>query len=906
MQGARFSTCSAGSTCLTGSVTAAGFRQLVAISPVTAPRPGRSRERSLAMHYSPLATSPCRRFAAHKLHLGTLLVLLFAIWLGCPIARAQCNTVLQSGGPIATLRGRVLTSVRWDPDGTGPLPQWLVVGGSNLTGGDQLSPVGLLAYDGTQWRGLGFDVDQLVFSLIVYQGDLIVAGLFALPTSSGSANNIARRSGNSWLPLSIGVNSTALALGVYAGELIVGGGFFIAGGVGTGPIAKWNGTRWARLSGAGPSLVTNGIVSALATMGNLYVGGSTLGPPEDLLRWDGTNWTSIGTVTNTVSALSVFQGATQASSFLVAAGGFSTIAGVAASHVARANSAGGAWSTMSTGLPQLNSIKLLLRTPFLGTPEVIAAGSIAGSTARVKRWDGVAWNTLGNLGPSTGTAQATAPEYYGGYVVGLYDIAASLRAPSMFRFANDWTPLLGKGIAAPVHCFVADGADIIAGGAFTAIDEVTVNGIARRSGATWSALGSGVSGSSATVRALARAANGEVFAGGNFTTAGGVAASNVARWNGTSWAPLGAGINSTVLALRIANNGELIAGGDFTSAGGVVCNRVARWNGTTWSQMASGMDNSVRCLASLPNGDIVAGGSFLLAGGQTCNHVARWNGSVWNPMSSGMNAAVHALTLRPNGELVAGGAFTAASGVARSRLARWNGSTWLPLSNGVPDTVDALFALPSGDVLAGGIFATGTMNHLARWNALSNLIDGVANGLSGASVLAFAEARNGDVFVGGDFDAILPNQAAGHLAIMTTNCPALATTVPTACVGPSGALTLSADNLPWLGTTFRSTASGFAPQAIAVSAFGLSAANLPLSQLHPAALPNCNLLTSTESLLLVVPVAGMGHFQLAVPNSAVFAGVQLSHQCVQMSLTSSGLPQSISSSNALTLVMGSL
>lgn len=66
-----------------------------------------------------------------------LLALLFTIWLGSVAAIAQCNTSLQSGGPIATLRGEVGCSVLWDPDGTGPLPTWLVVGGRDLTGGDQ-------------------------------------------------------------------------------------------------------------------------------------------------------------------------------------------------------------------------------------------------------------------------------------------------------------------------------------------------------------------------------------------------------------------------------------------------------------------------------------------------------------------------------------------------------------------------------------------------------------------------------------------------------------------------------------------------------------------------------------------------------------------------------------------------
>ena len=68
----------------------------------------------------------------------------------------------------------------------------------------------------------------------------------------------------------------------------------------------------------------------------------------------------------------------------------------------------------------------------------------------------------------------------------------------------------------------------------------------------------------------------------------------------------------------------------------------------------------------------------------------------------------------------------------------------------------------------------------------------------------------------------------------------------------------------------------------------------------------CFSYSPTESLQLVLPAAGVSHHELAVPNSAVFAGMQLSHQCLQLSLSATGLLQSISSSNALTLVLGLL
>ncbi len=111
-----------------------------------------------------------------KANLHRLLVPLLAFWLLTVAAFGQCQSVLQSGGPIATLRGRVLCSVPWDPDGTGPLGTWLAVGGLHLTRGDQMTPVGLLAHDGARWRGVGFDVDQEVRALAVFNGELVAGG----------------------------------------------------------------------------------------------------------------------------------------------------------------------------------------------------------------------------------------------------------------------------------------------------------------------------------------------------------------------------------------------------------------------------------------------------------------------------------------------------------------------------------------------------------------------------------------------------------------------------------------------------------------------------------------------------------------------------------------------------------
>jgi hypothetical protein len=93
----------------------------------------------------------------------------------------------------------------WDPDGIGPLPLQLVVGGTFLTAGGQ------------------------------------------------TVNRIARWDGAEWHALGAGVNGNVRCVTVKpdTNELLVGGDFTQAGGSPAFYIAKWNGSAWSALPGGG-------------------------------------------------------------------------------------------------------------------------------------------------------------------------------------------------------------------------------------------------------------------------------------------------------------------------------------------------------------------------------------------------------------------------------------------------------------------------------------------------------------------------------------------------------------------------------------------------------------------------------------------------------------------------------
>ncbi len=299
------------------------------------------------------------------------------------------------------------------------------------------------------------------------------------------------------------------------------------------------------------------------------------------------------------------------------------------------------------------------------------------------------------------------------------------------------------------------GPALYVGGSFLTASAVIANHIAKWDGSVWSALGSGLAGS--TVNALTVFDDGggdALYAGGSFATAGGAAAANIAKWDGSVWSPLGSGMDSSTHTLMVFNDGSgdaLYAGGVFTTAGGVAANRIAKWDGSFWSPLGSGMDIHVWALTVFNDGSgdaLYAGGAFTTAGGVAANGIARWDGGTWSPLGSGANSptATTLMVFNDGGgdALYVGGHFTTAGGVAANRIARWDGSSWSALGSGIGTSggefVEGLAVFDDGGgnaLYAGGRFTTAggvSAVNMARWDGStwSPLNSGLTGGFSPA------------------------------------------------------------------------------------------------------------------------------------------------------------------------------
>lgn len=603
---------------------------------------------------------------------------------------------------------------------------------------------------------------------------VVFAGSFTVIGSVG-ANRIAALdpTTNTWSTLGSGLTLTSnpvetqvTALATLPnGDLVAAGRFTSAGGTAAAHVARWDGTTWHAL-GSGlsfPSEPFNIDVFSLAALpnGDLVAGGRFTHAGgiqvDSLARWDGTNWHTMGGVKLLSSWGEVHSLLTLPNGDLVVGGQFNTVNATPADGIARWN---GSWSTFPAPATPFHYAMRLAVGPTGSIYGWWRAGSV-GYTNGLYEWDGATWTARGSftgVGATPALVTALHARANGEVLAsGYFASVAGVPANSAARWNGTTWSAMGTGLVGSTTipngltwCELGNGF-VALGGSFVTAGGIGPN-LAHWTGAAFGTLPSFVV--NGETRAALPDPNGGVYVGGTFTTVSGVPANRVARWNGAAWQALGSGITGSqysgpavVRAMAWLPDGSLVVAGRFAQAGSVPTNNIARWNGTTWSTLGGGIGNTfndgVYALAVMPNGDLIAAGVFVHVGSP---HITRWDGANWHPMGAGFFSPAYALAVLPNGQLIAGGDLY-------DGVRYWNDPWWTPVGNPLYPAnngfVRALTVLADGSLLATGTFQapTGTSSpNLARWDG-SNW-SGVGNGLP-VQGSALAALPDGNFVVGG-------------------------------------------------------------------------------------------------------------------------------------------------------------
>lgn len=522
-----------------------------------------------------------------------------------------------------------------------------------------------------------------------------------------------------------GVENRVFAMAVYDGALILGGAFTRAGGIEANRVVRWDGSNWSSL-GTG----VNGDVGCFYLYNGTLIAGGYFNEAGGLsamcvAQWDGASWSPMGSGLNWgVQALTTYGGE------LIAGGEFHVSGGTPVDHLARWDGAN--WTSLGGGT---NGTVWGLGT--FGADLLVGGDfdQIGGqSITKLARWDGSTFNSMGSW--TWWAAPTRFVTYQGLLYVGTWD--------RVYQWTGvDWVNLAFPGNGSGRALCVYDGRLLASG--------FSGSRIYAWDGSTWNPLGSGLGWGEGG--ALAEY-GGKLFVGGYFYRAGNTNVLHVASWDGSSWAglggPPGQGVGGQVNALAVYQ-GDVIAAGNFSVAGGVAVNNIARWDGMSWHPLAEGVtgwDNTVRSLY-VHDGNLLAGGAFETAGTTWSPGLARWDGVSWGAFGP-CEGGVIAMT-EYQGDLVVAGWFGRIGGVDAARIARWDGSAWHAFGTGIGGC-DVLALTAHGDsLIAGGCFTTangGPGDHVALWDGTS--WSQIGSGLNGY-VWTLADYQ-GDLVAGGTFD----------------------------------------------------------------------------------------------------------------------------------------------------------
>lgn len=362
---------------------------------------------------------------------------------GTVLSSALYNGELYAGGNFTSAGGITANNIaRWNGTTWSPVLNGisgsvrslctyngeLYAAGSFATAGNTAAN-DIARWNGTTWKNVGYLESYSIKTLAVYDDELYAAGFFSFPNFPDGVA-IAKWNGNNWTPVGPEVSyysPSIECMEVYNGELYIAGAYYLIGGGGVAEyfrVSKWDGYNWSDVVTIPASYTLDGALGGIFSMktynGELYVAGQFSGIDtiwaSQIARWNGNNWSAVGSGINFesyqygfdgayytyVSSLEVYNGA------LYAAGFFNHCDTILSRSIAKWDGAG--WSNLGLGLVNNSGIGWGYGFTMVSTDTALFVG---GRFNYVNGYNGIAANNIASWREACSSAPSQPVSIHG-------------------------------------------------------------------------------------------------------------------------------------------------------------------------------------------------------------------------------------------------------------------------------------------------------------------------------------------------------------------------------------------------------------------------------------------------------------------------------------------------------------
>lgn len=163
-------------------------------------------------------------------------------------------------------------------------------------------------------------------------------------------------------------------------------------------------------------------------------------------------------------------------------------------------------------------------------------------------------------------------------------------------------------------------------------------------------------------------------------------------------------------------------------------------------------------------------------------------------------------------------------------------------------------------------------------------------------------ASTGKVYKAGGQNSSGTGTVFGTCQYQATPVASTSATAPL-CTGAGGLMTLTADNLPWLGANFVMQATGMAAASYNLGYAGFATTSIPINSVLPQGIPGC-LVLQTLDLEFFVGIGASATWTIGVPSDNALAGLVAHMQYASAEFDPFLNITAIGSSNLVDIVLG--